>query len=269
MKVDTNISARTLRVAVRDLELEVGCWSPAGAPAGADLVLLHEGLGSLSLWRDFPEQLAAATDRRVWAWSRQGYGASGHDPVPRTPDYLEIEARDWLPATLVALGIERPVLVGHSDGGSIALLHGLLFPGAQAGVIAIAPHSWVEEESLAGIRIAGQSWRDSLGKAGGFQARLARHHGDADRVFSDWHDTWLSPPFRHWDIRSRLHTIACPTLAVQGRQDEYATLGQIEVVRDSVPGAEMAVIEDCGHSPHREQPAALIAILRTFLAGKP
>lgn len=172
MKVDTNVSARTLRVAVRDLELEVGCWSPAGAPAGADLVLLHEGLGSLSLWRDFPEQLAAATGRQVWAWSRQGYGASGHDPVPRTPDYLEIEARDWLPATLAALGIERPVLVGHSDGGSIALLHGLLFPGAQAGLVAIAPHSWVEEESLAGIRIAGQSWRDSLGKAGGLPGTL-------------------------------------------------------------------------------------------------
>lgn len=265
MNAGMNVVYQPSRVTVHGLELEVGCWTPAGEVKGADLVLLHEGLGSLSLWRDFPEQLAAATGRRVWAWSRQGYGASGCDPRPRTPDYLEIEARDWLPATLKALCIERPVLVGHSDGGSIALLHGILFPGAQAGLVAIAPHSWVEEESLAGIRIAGQSWRDSMGKSGGFQARLARHHGDADRVFADWHDTWLSPPFRDWDIRERLSAIDCPTLAVQGRQDEYATLEQIHVVRDRVSGAQAAVIEDCGHSPHREQPAALLQIIHNFL----
>lgn len=265
MKAGLNVHYRSDRIPVRGLELEVGCWSPAGQPRGADLVLLHEGLGSLSLWRDFPEQLAAATGHRVWAWSRQGYGASGHDPQPRTPDYLEIEAREWLPATLAALGIERPVLVGHSDGGSIALLHGILFPGAQAGLIAIAPHSWVEGESLAGIRSAGQSWRDSLGKAGGFRARLARHHGDADRVFADWHDTWLSPLFRDWDIRDRLAAITCPTLVVQGRQDEYATLEQIHVVRERVPGAREVVIEDCGHSPHREQPAELLRSIGHFL----
>ena len=241
--------------------LSLRWWQP---PARRDdrepptLVLLDEVLGSISLWRDFPAQLAAATGYRVLAYSRPGYGESAPHAAPRTPRYMHDEALEVLPALLGALGIRRPLLVGHSDGGSIGLIHAGAFPDQLRGLVAIAPHSWVEEEALAGIREAGKVWEDS-----DWPTRLAKHHVDANRVFHDWHDTWLSPAFRDWNITDYLPAIRCPLLALQGDRDEYATLRQIEILGERA-GAQVQVLADCGHSPHREQPAATVAAIAAF-----
>jgi pimeloyl-ACP methyl ester carboxylesterase len=225
------------------------------------LVFLHEGLGCVGFWRDFPHKVAQATGCRTLVFSRQGYGDSDPAPTPRTARYLHDEALEMLPATLAALGIERPVLVGHSDGGSIALIHAGTYPGAVSGLVVLAPHAWVEEEALAGIRQAGEAWRQT-----DWPSRLGRYHRDVFRVFHDWHDTWLSPQFRDWNIESYLSGIRVPVLAIQGKDDEYATLRQIEVIAEQVPTeVELLELADCRHSPHRDQPEAVLEALMRYL----
>ena len=242
------------RIEYRDLPA-----TAAGRPA---LVLLHEGLGSASMWRAFPERLAAATGCRVVAGSRAGYGASDPYAEPRTPRYMHREAEEALPAFLAALGIERPVLVGHSDGGSIALLFAGAFPDVPLGVAVMAPHAFVEEETLAGLRAAKAAWETT-----DWPRKLARHHADAPRVFREWNDTWLSPAFRDWNIEARLRDIRCPLLAMQGEDDEYATLRQIDVIAERVPGARLLKLRACGHAPHRDQEGQVLAALADFAAG--
>lgn len=225
------------------------------------LVFLHEGLGCVGFWRDFPHKVAQATGCRTLVFSRQGYGDSDPAPTPRTARYLHDEALEMLPATLAALDIERPVLVGHSDGGSIALIHAGTYPEAVSGLAVLAPHAWVEEEALAGIRQAGEAWRQT-----DWPSRLGRYHRDAFRVFHDWHDTWLSPQFRDWNIESYLSGIRVPVLAIQGKDDEYATLRQIEVIAEQVPTeVELLELADCRHSPHRDQPEAVLEALVRYL----
>lgn len=229
----------------------------AGRPP---LVLLHEGLGCIAMWRDFPQEVAAATGCRVVAYSRPGYGSSDPYPESRTLRYLHREAEEMLPALLAALGIERPLLVGHSDGGSIALIFAGAFPAAPAGIFVMAPHEFVEEETLAGIRAAREMWVST-----DWPTKLARYHRDAARVFSDWNDTWLTPPFRDWNIEAYLPRIVCPVLALQGEGDEYATMRQIDVIAAAVPGAQRVKLPDCGHSPHRDQSAAVLAAIAGFV----
>jgi len=225
------------------------------------LVFLHEGLGCIAFWRDFPQQVARATGCRTLVFSRQGYGNSDPAPGPRTPRYMHEEALEMLPATLAALDIHRPVLVGHSDGASIALIHAGAFPEQVAGLAVMAPHVWVEEEALAGIRLAGEAWNST-----DWPVKLARYHQDGERVFHDWHDTWLSPAFRDWNIESSLSRITAPVLAIQGEDDEYATLRQIEVIAERARGeVELLKLADCRHSPHRDQPAAVLGALGQFV----
>ena len=236
----------------------------AGLPV---ILMLHEGLGCVAMWRHFPERVAATTGCRVVAWSRAGYGHSQPCAEARTPRYMHREAREALPALLTELGIERPLLFGHSDGASIALIFAGAFPEVPAGVIAMAPHAFVEEETLVGISAAKAAWT-----ATDLPHKLARHHADAPRVFDEWNETWLAPDFRDWSIEEYLPAIRCPVLAIQGEDDEYATMRQIDIIAEQVSDTMLLKLSHCGHSPHRDQPALVLWAADTFVrrvAGRP
>jgi pimeloyl-ACP methyl ester carboxylesterase len=237
-------------------------WVEPAAANGVDLVMLHEGLGSVSMWREFPEQLAHATGCRTLVYSRQGYGRSSPLDAPRRVDYMHEEARLWLPAMLVRLGIRRPVLFGHSDGASIALIHAASPESDVAGVIALAPHVKVEELTVDSISAAKSAYLDTdLG------TRLSRHHADADAAFWGWNRIWLEPAFRSWNIEALLPAIRCPILAIQGDEDEYGTMEQIASIARAAPDARLLPLPACRHSPHRDQPQAVLAAAREFVAG--
>lgn len=247
-------------ITVKGLKLEYRDH-PASTGAAPTLMLLHEGLGSVAMWRHFPEKLAARTGCRVIVWSRAGYGGSDPYPEPRTPRYMHREGEEMLPALVAALGIEKPILIGHSDGGSIALICAGAHPDLPLGVAVMAPHEFVEEETLAGIRAAREVWQET-----DWPHKLARYHQDAPRVFSDWNDCWLSPAFRDWNIEDYLPNIACPVLAIQGEDDEYATMRQIDVIAEKVPGTQLLKLAKCGHSPQRDQEAAVLDALAAFVS---
>ena len=228
------------------------------------VVFLHEGLGSLSMWRDFPARLCEACEARGLAFSRPGYGRSSHpaDEERREPDYLHRQAYEVLPAFLDAAGVaDPPWLFGHSDGGSIALLYAARFPGRTAGIVVVAPHIFVEDVTIAGIERARAAWL-----ANGLRARLARHHDDPDWVFRSWNDTWLDPRFRGWNIEREIAAVRCPVLAMQGVDDEYGTMEQIRGIARRVPQARLAEIPGAGHAPQRDRPDALISEVKAFLA---
>ena len=234
-----------------------------GAPL---IVFLHEGLGSVSMWRDFPQQLCDAAGCRGLVYSRPGYGRSTPRPPDEhwAPDFMHRQADELLPALLRALDIDTsrqpPWLLGHSDGGSIALLHAAHFPTQVAGAVVLAPHILVEDLSVGSIDEARQAYETGLLKTG-----LARHHDDPDSAFWGWNRVWLSPAFRAWTIRAELATISCPLLAVQGLDDVYGTLEQIRGIARQVPQTRLLELADCGHSPHRDQPQALISAVTDFL----
>ncbi len=240
--------------------------APAGSPARrAPLVFLHEGLGSVAQWRDWPAQLCAATGRAGWAYSRRGYGRSS--PVPDVrgagrlqPDYMHREALHVLPRLLAALGVEQPVLVGHSDGATIALIHAAHH--RLTACVVMAPHLMVEDVSVRSIEQARQAFEH-----GPLRQRLARFHDDVDGAFWQWNDIWLSPAFRAFDIRDECRAITAPLLAIQGLQDEYGTLAQIHELQRAVPHARLLEVPACGHSPHRDQPAAVNAAIAAFLGS--
>ena len=230
-----------------------------GAHDRPPLVFLHEGLGSIGQWRSFPADVrAAAGDPTTLVWSRHGYGHSSVVAEPRTIDYMHREALAVLPALLTHVGIERPVLVGHSDGASIALIHASAGHPV-AGVVAIAPHVFVEDVSIAGIETA----RDAY-VSGDLRTRLARHHDDVDATFRGWNDVWLSEAFRSWTIESLLPGITAPVLAVQGDLDAYGTLAQLDAIEHGVRGRfERHVVAGGGHvlhsGPHAPTVVARIA----------
>lgn len=231
------------------------------------LVFLHEGLGSVAMWRDFPARVAQLTGCRTLLWSRTGYGQSSPLPAPRTARYMHEEALDVMPALFDRLGIERPVLIGHSDGGSIALIHAGAYPERVAGLVVLAPHEFVEEKTLAGIRQAGE-----LYAASDWRTRLERYQRDPDAAFYAWHDIWTSPAFRDWNIEEYLPALRCPVLAIQGEDDEYATMRQIEVIAEAVGAGcdvDLLRLADCRHSPHRDQTGAVLAAITGFLARLP
>lgn len=244
---------------VDGIRLEVAWFGAEGDRA--PIVLLHEGLGCVGLWKDFPGRLAEATGRRVLAYSRRGYGRSDILAGPREPDFMHREALDVLPPLLAALGIARPILVGHSDGGSIALIHaGAGFP--LSGVAVMAPHVFVEPFSLAEIRKARTAWDTT-----DLRARLGRWHADPDAAFRGWNDIWLDPRFEAWNIEEYLAGIMVPLLALQGRDDEYGTLEQIHRIARACPQTQLVEVDDCRHSPHRDQPAVVLAALTAFSAA--
>jgi pimeloyl-ACP methyl ester carboxylesterase len=231
-----------------------------GADALPPLVMLHEGLGSLSLWRDFPQELAAATGRKVLAYSRRGYG--GSDPIdgPRGIDFMHVEALKVLPELLDALEVRNPVLFGHSDGGSIALIHAARAGRPVQAVIALAPHVFVEQYGIDSIADARVAYLD-----GDLRSKLARHHADVDSAFWGWNDIWLHPDFRAWNIEALLPEISCRVLAIQGVDDQYGTMGQIDRIERAVPRLQRLELARCGHSPHRDQPEAVLAATTRFL----
>ncbi|MGI9018233.1 MAG: alpha/beta fold hydrolase [Euzebya sp.] len=227
----------------------------------APLVFLHEGLGSLRLWRTFPADVAHATGRRALVYSRHGYGASAVISEPHTVDYMHHEAQVILPEVFDRLGYESPVLIGHSDGASIALIRAATST-TTAAVVAMAPHVIVEEVALEGIRQTGVEFGTSA-----LPERLGRYHTDAHATFRGWHDIWLSEEFTDWDLRPLLAGVTCPVLAVQGQQDQYATMRQLDLIAHGVSGEfHRLELPDCRHSPHLDKPLQTVAAVTRFLA---
>lgn len=233
-----------------------------GSSEAASVVFLHEGLGSLDLWKGFPARVAAATGRRVIVYSRSGYGGSSMSQVPRTADYMHREALDVLPELLDLLHAERPVLVGHSDGASIALIHAGGSGRPVTALALLAPHVFVEEETLAGIRSARSAF-----EAGELRRRLGKYHADVDHTFWGWNDVWLSRQFAHWNIEEYLPAIGCPTLIIQGEDDPYGTVEQVDRICRGIAGStERQLLTDCGHAPHLEHAQVTLAALSTWLS---
>jgi pimeloyl-ACP methyl ester carboxylesterase len=244
------------------LHLELD-WVGAATSADPPVVFLHEGLGSVSLWKDFPDAFCRAHGLTGLVFSRYGYGRSTPRPHDeRWPvDFMEQQARDVVPALLDELGLVQPWLFGHSDGASIALLLAAYHGAAFSGVIAIAPHVMVEDVSIAAIARARAAYL-----AGPLRERLARHHADVDSAFWGWNDVWLDPAFRTWDIRDEVARIRVPLLAIQGEDDEYGTLDQVREIARLAPQAQVLVLPGCGHTPHRDAPARVSAAAGRFLA---
>lgn len=265
----------TSKISLPGVSLEIRQLLPQpGAATPGTLVFLHEGLGSIAMWRDWPDRLCERLGCAGLVYSRQGYGLS--DPVPQVrspsgtesgrrrgrllPDYMHREALEVLPALLQALGIERPVLLGHSDGGTIALIHASRF--YVAGCVVMAPHVMVEDISLQAITSAKDAFEN-----GPLRQRLIPYHADVDCAFWQWNDVWLSEAFRSFDIRPELGRISAPLLAIQGEADPYGTMAQIEDIAQAVPHAQLLKLPDCGHSPHRDQPEAVAHAVQAFMSG--
>jgi len=240
-------------------------WIAQDDRAAPLMIFLHEGLGSLAMWKDFPARLCRALGCRGLVYSRPGYGRS----TPRTAeeawdlDFMHRQAHEVLPALLHALKIDTvrrpPWIFGHSDGASIALLYAARFAANVAGAVVLAPHIFVEDLSVVSITDARTAYLES-----DLRQRLARYHDDPDSAFWGWNRIWLHPPFKQWSIEAEIGTIACPLLAVQGLDDEYGTLAQIRGIARRVPQTQLLELADCGHSPHRERADAVIAAVGHF-----
>ena len=235
---------------------------PAAQPGRPTIVLLHEGLACAALWRDVPDELAARTGCAVLNYSRYSYGGSDIRPLPWAQSYMHDEAIDVLPALLAALRIRDYVLVGHSDGGSIALIHagGTAARGLR-GVVTLAAHVFTEPSGLASIAAAGQAY-----ETGDLRARLARWHTAVDVCFRGWHDTWLAPDFAAWNLECYLPGIRVPALAIQGTGDDYGTAAQVEAIATGC-GAGTLMLENCGHTVHRDRREAMLVAVAGFAAG--
>jgi pimeloyl-ACP methyl ester carboxylesterase len=242
-------------------------WVGPDRPGAPLIVFLHEGLGSLAMWKDFPQQLCTAASCRGLVYSRPGYGRSTLRKADEAwgPDFMHRQAHEVLPALLKALGIDvaarPPWLLGHSDGASIALLHAAGNPHGIAGCIVLAPHILVEDLSVASIALARTAYLET-----DLRQRLAKYHDDPDSAFWGWNNIWLHPPFRQWSIEAEIAAIQCPLLAVQGLDDEYGTLEQVHGIARRAPQTELLELAQCGHSPHRDQPDRLIAVAGAFMA---
>jgi pimeloyl-ACP methyl ester carboxylesterase len=240
-------------------------WHGPGPEAAPTLVFLHEGLGCISLWRDFPARLAAATGLGALVYSRAGYGGSDPVPLPRPLRFMHDEALLVLPEVLHAVGVREPILTGHSDGGSIALIHAGGVPGAKVRALVLeAPHAFVEDLSVRSITLAAEKYQQ-----GDLRRALERHHGaNVDMAFWGWNRAWLDPGFRSWNIEEYLPGVRCPVLVIQGEDDEYGTLAQIDAVEAGCLGpVRRHVLAGCGHSPHREQPDATLLAMADFVRG--
>jgi pimeloyl-ACP methyl ester carboxylesterase len=224
------------------------------------LVFLHEGLGSLAMWKDFPALVAHATGCRALVYSRYGYGKSDRLQQARTVDYMHAEALEALPEVLRQLDIDNPILIGHSDGASIALIHAGAARWPVSGLVLLAPHVFVEHLTVDSIAQAKIAYRTT-----DLPARLGRYHDDPDNAFWGWNDIWLHPDFRYWNIEEYLPRIACPILAIQGKDDEYGTMAQIDSIVRHVPDVETLELADCRHSPHRDCTADVTLAIQRFV----
>ena len=233
-----------------------------GDPAKPALVFLHEGLGSIRQWRDFPARVAAATGCRALVYDRYGYGQSDVlQEARRAVRFMHDEALLALPELLERLDLKNPVLIGHSDGASIALIHaGAGHP--VRGVVAMAPHVFIEPLCLKSIDKAAEMFEST-----DFREKLGRHHRDARKTFYGWADVWLDPHFKEWDIRADyLPGVRCPVLAIQGQDDEYGTMAQLDEIERRVGGpCELVKLDQCGHSPFRDQPEIVLKKTDAFI----
>ncbi len=227
------------------------------------LVFLHEGLGSIGQWRDFPEKICAQTGCPALVYERWGYGGSDPLTQPRRPDYLHDEALLSLPEVLNQCAIDKPILIGHSDGGSIAIIYAGTYPQKVAGVITEAAHVFVEDVTVEGIKRAVEVYEST-----DLKERLAKFHGsNTDLMFRGWADIWLSPEFRNWNIEEYLPHITCPFLAIQGKDDEYGTSAQVEAIVGKVKGsARASMIDNCGHIPHIQAMDAVLSEMVNFIS---
>jgi pimeloyl-ACP methyl ester carboxylesterase len=260
MSTQPQASPQTFLVAGHRLEVQ---RLPASHSHAPELVFLHEGLGSISLWKDFPARIAAATGCPVTIYSRYGSGNSDVLAAARQVTFMHDEARHALPDLLRQLAIENPILVGHSDGASIALIHAAVHDQVR-GLVLMAPHVFVEDLTVANIAAAKIKFETT-----DLPARLARHHQDAARTFWGWNEIWLRPDFRRWNIEEYLPRIACPILAIQGLEDEYGTMAQVEAVARQARGpVEILKLANCRHSPHRDQPDAAVNAIARFVRAR-
>src|ERR1700742_3563050 len=246
---------------IGDSDLEYRMIGPA-ADVAPTIVMLHEGLGSAALWGDFPDKLQAATGAGVFAYSRAGYGASSPVKLPRPIDYMHVEALEMLPKLLDAIGFQRGLLVGHSDGASIAAIYaGSHQDHRVQGIALMAPHFIVEDVSVASIAEIKRAYETSE-----LKSKLSRWHRDVDNAFYGWNGAWLDPKFRDWDISEYLAYKRVPVAVIQGERDQYGTMRQVEIAREECYcPVDVTEIAGAGHSPHREAPAATLDAITQFL----
>ena len=230
------------------------------------LVFLHEGLGSVAMWKDWPAKVCSVLQCRGLVFSRYGYGKSTPRPAHERwqPDFMHHQAQQFMPALLAALGLDtrrdRPILVGHSDGASIALLYAAAFPDRIRALIVLAPHLFVEDATIQNIELAKSAYLST-----NLPEKLARYHDNVESAFWGWNDVWLSAPFREWTIEDEVAQIQCPVLAIQGREDEYGSLAQIEGIANRASDVQLYVIDDCRHSPHRDKPEETTDAIAAFV----
>ncbi len=256
------LSGQTGTIDIDGVSLECRWLGPQPGDAPT-IVLLHEGLGCVTMWRDFPDRLQQATGYGVFVYSRQGYGGSDPCSLPRPIDYMEREARTVVPKVLDAIGFQRGVLFGHSDGGTIAGLHlGYVLDHRVRGLVLMAPHFFAEAGPLQTIRDIRESFETT-----DLRDKLARHHGkNVDCAFYGWADAWLDPDFANWDVSDCIAYARIPIVFIQGTRDAYGTRAQADVVeKESYAPVEVHMLEECGHAPHLEQPDRTLAIVAEFL----
>ena len=251
--------SQALRADGRMLEAMCLGHPPSESPT---IILLHEGLGCVALWRDFPEALSEATGCGVFLYSRAGYGQSDPVALPRPLDYMTREATLVLPGIIDAVGADNVILLGHSDGATIAAIHaGLVSDPRVQGLVLMAPHFFAENGGLASIRKARVAY-----DGGDLRARLAKYHADPDVAFRGWCDAWLDPGFASWNVAHVLDALRVPTLAIQGDDDQYGTRAQVdEVAARSPETVTIEMLPDCGHSPHLERPAVTLSAISRFV----
>ncbi len=230
----------------------------SGRPA---IVMLHEGLGSIALWKNFPQQVAMHTGCTVLVYSRYGHGNSDQLLEKRSVRFMHHEGEVVLPELLDKLGIVHPILLGHSDGGSIAIIVAGRYPDRPLAMVLEAPHVFVEDLSVASITQAKLHYLTT-----DFRKKLARYHAHVDATFWGWNDIWLDPEFRRWNIEQYLPAISCPVLCIQGEQDEYGTAAQVKAIQAQTPNTEVVLLPNCRHSPHRDQAEKTLAAITEFVA---
>jgi pimeloyl-ACP methyl ester carboxylesterase len=234
------------------------------ADTTSTIVMLHEGLGSVAMWKDFPERVAETTGCEVLVYSRYGHGKSERLAEKRAVDFMHHEATVVLPELLAQIGIQRPILFGHSDGGSIALIYAGTWPDQARGLILEAPHVFVEDFGLRSTVAIRKVYESS-----DLREKLSRYHENTDEMFRGWNDIWLDRQFREWDIEEYLGAISCPTLVIQGENDEYGTVAHVEAIQRGVARAQALILPRCGHSPHRDQAEFALDAISKFVAALP
>ena len=249
-------------VLVDGKRLETLWIEPETAAARPTIIMLHEGLGSLALWKKFPQRLAASTGCGVLVYSRYGHGGADKLMEKRPVAFMHHEGEVVLPELLDKIGIALPILLGHSDGGSISLIFAGKYPERPRALILEAPHVFVEDLSVASITQAKVNYETT-----DFSQKLGRYHQHVDATFWGWNDIWLDPQFRSWNIEEYLPAIRCPILCIQGEQDEYGTIAQVKAIQAHTPATEVVMLANCRHSPHRDQPEATLERMVEFMAG--